>query len=279
MAISVFYRKRQCQKRLTTARENIIESGYQSKYTDEELLLMAKSGNVANERFHVRFMEKSYLEYNGKPGALDAPFKGTSGEGAKYWSTTFDQLEDADTDPRLISLKLGLDYNSSKEYVLVIVDTDKAKAIADTHSLIPTHKNLGKFALDELPDNFSDDEIKTLMTPEFQTKYAKLYQEALDSGKMKNEWHNEGAIEYFSEAIDDPQQFELIKKRLLMQNKLGNNQHFLGNGLTKTLLPNNGKYGAVETFNFERKTVNLEQFGDAISIIPVLKPISVGNLT
>jgi hypothetical protein len=238
---------------------------------------MAKSGDVANERFHVRFMEKSYLEYNGKPGALGAPFKGTSGEGAKYWSTTFDQLEDADTDPRLISLKLGLDYNPSKEYVLVMVDTDKAKAIADTYSLIPTHKNLGQFAKDELPDNFSDDEIKTLMTPEFQTKYAKLYQEALDSGKMKWDGHVKGATDYFEESIKDKNLQDLMIKRLEMQDKLGNNQHFLGNGLTKTLLPNNGKYGAVETFNFERKTINLEQFGDAISITPVLKPIPVGN--
>ncbi|SFD77456.1 hypothetical protein SAMN02745724_05414 [Pseudoalteromonas denitrificans DSM 6059] len=66
-------------------------------------------------------------------------------------------------------------------------------------------------------------------------------------------------------------------KRLEMQKELGNNQHFLGNGLTKTLLPNSGDYGVVETFNFERKFVNLEQFGDAIDIPPVLNPIPLGN--
>jgi hypothetical protein len=158
-----------------------------------------------------------------------------------------------------------------------MVDTDKAKAIADTHSLIPTHKNLGQFAKDELPDNFSVDEVNTLLTPEFQTKYAKLYQEALDSGKMKWDGHVKGTIDYFEENIKDQNLKDLMKKRLKMQKKLGNNQHFLGNGLTKTLLPDNGKYGAVETFNFERKTVNLEQFGDAITITPVLNPISVGN--
>jgi hypothetical protein len=85
------------------------------------------------------------------------------------------------------------------------------------------------------------------------------------------------SFNYFEENINDKKLQELMIKRLDMQKELGNNKHFLGNGLTKTLLPNNGKYGAVETFNFERKTINLEQFGDAISITPVLKPIPVGN--
>ena len=32
-------------------------------------------------------------------------------------------------------------------------------------------------------------------------------------------------------------------------------------------------YGSVETFNFERKLINLEQFGDAITITPVITSI------
>ena len=156
---------------------------------------------------------------------------------------------------------------------MVIVDTDKAKKIADTHSMIPTHERLGKFAADELPDSFTPEEISILMTPEFQENYAKQYQAALDSGAMEDEWDNAGAIRYFYENTADPAQFKLTEKRLNMQKKLGNNQHFLGNGLTKTLLPNNGQFGAVETFNFERKLVNLDEFGDAIQISDILKPI------
>lgn len=37
--------------------------------------------------------------------------EGETGKGAKYWSTSLDQLEDADTDPKLIATKLGLEYN------------------------------------------------------------------------------------------------------------------------------------------------------------------------
>jgi len=234
---------------------------------------MAKAGDVANERFHVRFMDANYLEYKGKPGNLGQPFEGISGNGAKYWSTTFDQIEDADTDPKIISEKLGLDYDPNKEFVMVIVDTDKTKVIADTHSIIPTHERLGQFAKEELPDSFTPEEVNKLMTPEFQAHYAKQYQAALDSGTMENDWDTEGAVKYFNESSDNPAQAKLMKKRLKMQKELGNNQHFLGNGLTKTLIPSAGKYGAVETFNFERKLVNLDEFGDAIHISETLTPI------
>ena len=60
-----------------------------------------------------------------------------------------------------------------------------------------------------------------------------------------------------------------------MQQVIGNNQYYLGNGLTKNLLDGTD-YGAVETFNFERKLINLEQFGDAITITPVTTPIKGG---
>jgi len=132
---------------------------------------------------------------------------------------------------------------------------------------------LGDFSLNELPDSYTPDEIAKMMTPEFQETYAKYYQDALDSGVMDGDSDTEHALDYFSENIDDKAMQELMRQRLKMQKHLGNNQHFLGNGLTKTLLPNNGSYGAVETLNIERKLVNLEQFGDAINISDILEPI------
>jgi len=125
----------------------------------------------------------------------------------------------------------------------------------------------------ELPDSYTPDEIAKMMTPEFQETYAKYYQDALDSGMMDGDWDTEHALDYFKKNIEDDELFETMKKRLTMQADLGNNQHFLGNGLTKTLLPNNGNYGAVETFNIERRLVNLEQFGDANNVSDILEPI------
>lgn len=261
--------------RLEVARENLLKYGYVAKYSDDELIALANSGSVINERFHVRFMESSYLEYQGKPGMLGAPFQGESGFGAKYWSTTFDQLENADSDPEIISKVLGLDYNPKKDYSLVIIDTQQAHALVDTKSIVPTYENLNKFAREELSEKFTPEQLNTLLNPEFQNKYNELYTEALNSGVMEAEWDTEGALKYFSNLKLNQSEFELLEKRLEMQASIGNNQHFLGNGLTKNLLEGT-EYGAVETFNFERKLINLEQFGDSLDITPVIKPLNLG---
>lgn len=246
-----------------------------AKYTDEELTALAKSGAVISERFHVRFMESTYLEYDGKPGLLGAPFRGETGFGAKYWSTTFDQLENADSDPEIISKVLGLDYDQNKNYSLIIIDTQKTHALADTKSIVPTYENLNNFARDELSEKFTTEQLDTLLTSEFQTRYNELFTDALNSGLMEAEWDTEGALKYFSNLKLTQNKFELLEKRLEMQQVIGNNQYYLGNGLTKSLLDGTD-YGAVETFNFERKLINLEQFGDAITITPVTTPIKGG---
>ena len=261
--------------RLEVARANLLKHGYVAKYSDEELIALAKSGDVINERFHVRFMESTYLEYEGKPGLLGAPFKGESGFGAKYWSTTFDQLENADSDPEIISKVLGLDYNPKSDYSLIIIDTQKAHALADTKSIVPTYENLNNFAREELSEKFTPEQLDTLLTPEFQARYNKLYSDALNSNFMKAEWDTKGALDYFNNSGLNQSEFELFEKRLEMQASIGSNQHFLGNGLTKSLLEGT-EYGAVETFNFERKLINLEQFGSAIDISPIIKTIESG---
>lgn len=266
---------KEAQLRLEVARQNLLKHGYVAKYTDEELTALAKSGAVISERFHVRFMESSYLEYDGKPGLLGAPFRGETGFGAKYWSTTFDQLENADSDPEIISNVLGLDYDQNKNYSLIIIDTQKTHALADTKSIVPTYENLNNFARDELSEKFTTEQLDTLLTSEFQTRYNELFTDALNSGLMEAEWDTEGALKYFSNLKLTQSEFELLEKRLEMQQVIGNNQYYLGNGLTKNLLDGTD-YGAVETFNFERKLINLEQFGDAITITPVTTPIKGG---
>jgi hypothetical protein len=70
----------------------------------------------------------------------------------RYWSTTFDQIENADTDPKRIAESLGLDYDPSKEYKLAVIDTADAAKYGDSHTIIPTHEKLGEFAASELKD-------------------------------------------------------------------------------------------------------------------------------
>src|SRR5690606_22061104 len=129
---------------------------------------------------------------------LGGAFEDKSGNSVKYWSTSFDQLEDADTDPRLISEKLGIKYDPSQEYVLVVVDNQKAAQVSGSHAITPTFKELGDFAKRELPDKFDAATIDRVYTSEYQAKYNRLYREASD---MKLDVWNTQGMESFKSIL------------------------------------------------------------------------------
>jgi hypothetical protein len=271
------------ENRLNNVRKSIKTNGYQPKYTDKELTDMAQHGNVGEERFQARFMEEEHLQNRDTPGitlsgAMGLPMKGTTGKGAKYWSTSFDQIEDADTDPKLLSEKLGLTYNPKSTYALIIVDREKAVPLAGTKSVSATFKNVSEFANTELPDDFPKAFTDAAMTPEFQAKYAKHHAEAVDSGALPDQWSKD--VDEFQKYLKTTDLSQAEQKqlatRMRMHDKIGNNCDYVGNGLTKDLNSDSpNQFGAVETLNFERKKINLKQFSDsgAIRIIKGLNPI------
>lgn len=258
--------------RLAQMKDAIASNGYQPKYTDAELAAMAQSGEVANERFHVRFMKKSYLQDQNSPtvplsGKLGQVMQGESGSGAKYWSTTFDQIEDADTDAELISNKLGLQYEPA-EYVLLIIDTHKAAPLTGVKSVSATFKNVAEFANTELPDSFPASFTDKTMNPEYQALYAEHYKKAVGT-EMLAKWSTN--TDDFSEYLDttslSAEEKEMLVQRMDMHKKIGNNDDYLGNGLTKDLTNSNNHYGAVETINFERAEIDLKTLHDNNAIV------------
>ncbi|MFD1216263.1 hypothetical protein [Microbulbifer celer] len=261
-------------ERLNSMKKEIARNGYQPKYSDAELKAMVEAGDVSKERYQVRFMESRYLTFNGGPGLLGAPMRGVSGSGAKYWSTSFDQLEDADTDVRVISEKLGLDYDPKNKYALIVIDAEKAAPLTGVKSVPATFDNVSEFANMELPDKFPKEFTDAAMTPEFQDLYTRHYQAAVDGGFLKNSWSTD--TKRFGEYLDTTdlslEDMELLKQRMEMQSKVGNNQYYEGNGLTRdNIAESDNNFGAVETLNFERKPVNLQQLEEAGAITYVSK--------
>ncbi|HFQ5195244.1 TPA: hypothetical protein ACGUPP_000379 [Vibrio vulnificus] len=95
---------------------------------------------------------------------------------------------------------------------------------------------------------------------------------------MPNQWSRdtEKFEDYLQATGISKEEQKLFTKRMDMHNIIGNNQDYVGNGLTKDLNPNSANnFGAVETLNFERKTINLKELHDAgaIVIIKDLKPL------
>ncbi len=268
--------------RLKTMRTSIETNGHQPKYSDAELLAMADSGTVPRERYQVRFMPKRFLnDRNAKneylSGKMGGPFYGDNAEGVKYWSTSFDQLEDADTDPKLISEKVGIDYTPD-DYVLIIVDSEKAAQLSGSKAVTPTFRELGEFAVDELPSKYSKADIEAVYNAEFQEKYSTLYKQAEKQGIDLWDEQDRAAFEptLIKNGID-PKDFE---NRIRLHGTLGSNEDFLGNGVTKNLIDSSSnQYGVVETFTFDtspQKLSTLEEKG-AIKIVDNLSIIGSGK--
>ncbi|MFP6845436.1 MAG: hypothetical protein VB958_09525, partial [Thalassolituus sp.] len=266
---------------LAARREEIAANGYTPKYSDAELQDIAKNGDIGSDRYQVRFMETSYLNHRDTPdvplsGSMGRSMTGKSGTGAKYWSTSFDQLEDADTDPRLISQKLGLTYDPNVNYSLLIVDSQAAAPLTGVKSVSATFENVSEFANTELPDDFPKSFTDKVMTPEFQAEYSSQYKAAQDAGAFADEWSANEFENHLNTTDLSGSDKALMKQRFEMHETIGNNDDYLGNGLTKNNNPTvNQEYGVVETLNFERNEVNLSQLDqkNAITILPGLSPI------
>jgi type VI secretion system Hcp family effector len=271
------------KRRLARVRKDIKDHGYRPKYSDAQLTDLATNGNVGEERFQARFMEETHLNHKDTPtvplsGAMGLIMEGATGKGAKYWSTSFDQIEDADTDPRLLCGKLGLTYDPEKKYVLILVDTEKSIPLTGVKSVPATFEKVSEFANTELPLDFPKSFTDIAMTPDFQAKYSEHYAAAVYSGDLP--YYGAKDVDQFRKYLSSTNLTKSDKKffstRMKMHEIIGNNQDYVGNGLTKDMIrksPN--QFGAVETLNFERKEINLKSLNDAgaITIIQGLNTI------
>ncbi|MCE7521976.1 type VI secretion system Vgr family protein [Alloalcanivorax xenomutans] len=276
----------EAREHLLLARSYIKRYGYSPMFTDAELEELVKSGKAASERFHVRIMDANYL--NGQDGShlgggLGRVMETPNGAGAKYWSTTWEQILDVDTDPKLIHQKLGLEgaYDQKRKYALVIIDTEKAAPLTGNASIVPTFKELGRFASDELSSIFPNNVVEQVLTPDFQQFYANHYKMAMQRKFIEGQWDTDGWSHYLRQADIDGDSEDLLSKRFDMHDRLGNNEDFEGTGLTKNSIPDSpNQSGAFETFNFERKGIENEitlaklKENDAIEIIEGMTEIA-----
>jgi hypothetical protein len=236
-----------CEQRLDDARKRLINDGYQPKYSDKELLAQAQTGQL-DDRFVVRFTQTRYAADNYYLGPTQA-------DGSiRYWSTTFNQLENADTDPETICAVLGINnYNPNNDYTLVVVDT-QAKGAGESVTLVPTHQELGKFAAKEI-EGLDPDRVKEVMTPEYNEEYAAHMGEFNRGGwDLTEEDDVSGYADEKLTSADDVARFET---RAQIQRRLGANEEFTGDGTTKNLLNNGSQCGVVETFTYDKNPQTL----------------------
>ncbi|GAB1621012.1 hypothetical protein AAOGI_10620 [Agarivorans albus] len=232
---------------LSDSRSRVIDNGgYTPKYTQTELLEIAKAGNI-DDKYIVRVLETKYAGPDGHLGQYD-------GEKVKYWSTTFDQLEDRDTDPRLVTAGVGIPYDPKASYTLAIIDKAKATEKAGSYAMVPNYDNMANFSKTELKKKVPHPElIDDIMTPQYSAKFNKDVT-ALNQVKEHGVWDKDLQNELFEVNNFSDYDKKLFENRLALYDEAGANEHWLGNGLTKNMNNPNGDtpHGILETFSYDK---------------------------
>lgn len=232
-----------------------------------------------NEPLLFRIIESEYNEDDGYIG-----YKPEGVTKLKYWTTTFTQAEHGDTDPEAICNAVGIEYKPDCEYTILLIDHQKANEIGDMHSFIPTYERMSEFTESELSTEFEDsrDLIAPCMTPEFSRYYEQVKVSAEEEGiKLKKQ---EDFIEYYQVLGFTPSQTDTLDVRHQIEQGLGANEHFLGNGLTKDInveyeatpfgcIDDNEEYGPPETFTWDKNPQTLGTLEKAGAI----KRINIGK--
>lgn len=249
--------------KLKAAQERIAKNGYQSKYTDAELEQMAKSGKVPNERFYVRFSTapmdkaKNLIEAETNEGPLG--YQRTSGR-HPLWMSTFDQVENADSDPKLIAALFGTQYDPSKKYVMYVMDMGENYAIDGPDVFVPTFANMKTKLKTEFAGDIPPDHIDTIMTPEYAEEFKGHWAEfgAWAEREGYSTWDPETSKQFAaSDYFKNETEAKLFSSRSQVLNEIGAWDIFTGNGTTENLT-GMGKRGALEVLTIQHDPASVK---------------------
>lgn len=243
-----------CQQCLIDARKKLDSEGYKPKYTDAQQLQKVKENSVSKERFLVSFQTE-----NTYPDAKLA-FQRDSGL-APVWATSFDQLENADTDPQLIADILGTPYDPSKDYVLHIIDRGEDGTQFGQNTLVPTWDNMQEPTQKYLGGKHDPAVLAEVMTPEYQTQYAEDIENYHSIGLKEFDKNDQ---KEYSEILSSEDRKKFLARHNV-RTEIGANSEFTGNGLTQSR-EGSTNYGVVETLTLKNNPPPISKMGNVKTI-------------
>jgi len=248
----------ECERRVAAARERLERDGYTPKYTDAELLEIAQQPEI-NDRFLVS-LQKKKLE-SETIGRIDPVTRKS-----RFWGSTFDQIENGDSDPKLLSDLQGMeDPKPGEEFALYILDQGDNHQTDGRYAFSPTWENMQEVGPREIGADGEIDPklLSSVMTPEYQQKYAA----AMDAfAQAKNpqtgaplKEFNDKDTEYFaSQYFQTQEEREAFIARHTYRKRLGASKDFLGTGVTKWK-GGPQKYGTAETLTIEKNPQSIAE--------------------
>ncbi|MGH1469814.1 MAG: PAAR domain-containing protein [Cellvibrionaceae bacterium] len=260
---------------LNESRKKIAASGSRpdDKYTQDELQQIAAEGEIP-DHYIVRVVKSAYLH-----SGAEENFGGTLGQEVdgvvKYWSTTLDQIAHYDTDPRLVVQAVGIDYEPTEAYTMIIIDKNEVANKTGSYAMLPNYGNMNNFSKRELAENFPvKNRVDATLTPETSDMYLEAYT-AMESVKKGGSKDKKIQNKYFEANDFSEADKQLFKNRLALHKATGANEHYLGNGLTKNLNDSDGSkpHGTVETFSYDKNPDTIAELmnksNPTVAIVPL----------
>lgn len=243
----------ECQERLNAARENIIKNGYKAKYSDKELVTKSRDGSVGKARFLISFQPvnnnaNAKLAYQKDNGLV------------AMWATSFDMLENADSDPQIIADLLATGYDPEKDYVLHIVDRGEDLTLFGENTFVPTWDKLEEPAIKQLEPQYHD-AIGGVLNSEYQKQYAAHMEDYWKNDL--NQFDKEDQKQFLS-SLDKEQQQKFAARHAL-RTEFGSNHEFTGDGMTQCRHKGN-KHGVVETLTLENDPPTIAEMNNVTTI-------------
>lgn len=133
-------------------------------------------------------------------------------------------------------------------------------------NFVATFANMQKFIAETLPDQFDVELAQSVLCEEFQAMYEDLHALPLQSEVPVDTSHPldfAQALEVYMPDKDDNLR-DQFRERYRLHKKLGLDEDYLGNGLTKNKIPGSpNRFGAVSMFMFEQRPMTVDRMQEA----------------
>nr|WP_318782685.1 RHS repeat-associated core domain-containing protein [Pseudoalteromonas prydzensis] len=255
--------------KLELAKQRIDDNGgYVPKYSDDELRSMASSGQPPTDRFVVRF---STAPKNNETKEVIIPelnegpvghLRESSGR-HPLWMSTFDQIEYADSDPKIIADVFGTNYDPNQDYVLYVIDRGEDHEQNGSDVFVPTFSNIKEKLKIEFAGELDPHLVDKVMTPEYSKKFRKHWSDfnthLSDRGLHWTESFKEDRAQAFAvEHFSDSGQADEFLTRQVILSEIGAWEVFTGDGLTE-MKSKQGKPGALEILEIQHSPVSVKE--------------------
>ena len=144
------------------------------------------------------------------------------------------------------------------------MDMEKSMELTQVECFPATYKGISQFVNKEFPSLFPKEITDHIMNDEFQEIYRETYHTIVNSNRIESDEFAASLKRVYAGNKEN----DFLIKRNIMHHRIGNNEWFTGDGMTRNCINNSpNQYGCPEFFNFDQKSITIKCYKESGSLI------------